>query len=36
MNELNVINLEDTIDDNIPQNDEDTSKDNDEIGRAHV
>ena len=30
MNELNVINLEDTIDDNIPQNDEDTSKGNDE------
>ena len=27
MNELNVINLEDTIDDNITQNDEDTSKD---------
>ena len=30
MNELNVINLEDTIDDDIPQNDEDTLKGNEE------
>ena len=30
MNELNVINLEDTIDDDIPQNDEDTPKGNEE------